>query len=824
MNGNSEQPLFHSTRNTWGDEYFTHINGPDFKDEPASEIYKRQYDRLLSQKNAIFVLCGTDSGLLIRHIARNFADNDSFYVFVETDELAPFVPFEQHAESAENLALCTLSELPETLKRVDVRHHFYRNAVFLVPSVCATRENTAHALLLQKLREHLDMARFNILLTSAHAPFILARLGNLADHELPLDRLDGLFEGETAVILGAGPSLDELLPWVQENRPRFTLFAVSRIAKRLGDEGILPDIVATIDPKPASYDISKEMLVYPEDRVLIYETHAYPRLISQWRGRKFFAGPRLPWEPRKDLNYGPTVAHLALWAAIRMGFRRIYLAGVDLCYGPAGKVHESASSGKAEVSATRRDVKTVQTYGGEEAETDYAFLAGIASLEKLATVAREAGSEVANLAARAAKVPGVSFVPPEKAQLPQGGAPAAERVATALPPPTPGQRKNQLQTLVAELEELIEQCRNIRRMAHRGERTIREYAGASAAKRGKVAKEFGGLCTKLQKRHGPILDSLQRLFPDLFYAYFDTKKVADDLKGKIRHDKQLLQAYMATVPHLERMLRIARDKAQHRLLELDPRACPERLVRGWLERKEPLRLHCVDPSTRQRVLGELGEPLRSKLEEACREALCDREVSPQGNFDAGEALGRAQDAFRHRNAAALKRVREALSQRPEVEAAAIDTLAAGLEAELREDGDAAVSYYQQASATEYVPVRREAKRRLAKLLLARGATREAAELLYPLCTEGGPDAPELATTMIRAGHPGLALKALVDLLERTPRDPLLWCLAGEAQEALGETGGARDAFVQALGLAPGNARASEGLRRLEENAKNFPEG
>ncbi len=718
----------------------------------------------------------------------------------------------------DNVHLVQREDLTGALNTVDLRHHMFRQSVFLVPALCATREHPAYVPLLQYLRDRLELARFEVNIRFQGAGFIVRRLENLPDHEYPLSALEDVFRGREAVVLGGGPSLDELLPWVRAHRDKLAVLAVSRISKRLLAEQLLPDFVFTIDPQQVSFEVSKEMLRFPADRALVYETHAHPGLVAMWPGRSFYTGPRRPWEVREEVPYGPTVGHLAVWAATLMGFRTIYLAGIDLCYGPRGKAHESVS-GAAEGAAVRRDVRVVETNRGDEAETDLPFLTGISSLARLAAIASAKGTRLINLAGSAAVVPGVEFVEPAEITPAGERFDAAASLARRCPPLDTGQRRTRLEQCKGEIQGYLEECARIRRRVSAASRLIREIDKTPEPKRAKKVRELKRHTTRIQQKHGPFLDVVQKAFPDLFYAHFDTKTRLSDLAARLRHDKMLLRAYEATLPRLEGLLRRVLDKAQLRIDELDPAGREDHLADQWIRGGEPLRYQGLPDGVRERFWENLSPASRDRLRRAA-DRIFEEKATRTGGFEPETALGKLQDAFRRGDAAALRRAGDTFSEHTVPEAAELRTLAQAFAAELEGRPDEALARYRELSPPTWAPLQKVVSPRMAKLLLAGGRPREAADLLYPLCTEGGPQAPDLARAIIRAGNPALALRAVVELLQTNPDDPALWCVAGEAQEALGEPHGACEAYRQALTHAPGHARAAEALRGLEQNQKD----
>ena len=64
-----------------------------------------------------------------------------------------------------------------------------------------------------------------------------------------LSDLYGSFIGQTALIIGAGPSLAENIQIIKENREKYVIFAVNKVLRTLIENGIFPDFVVCLDAK-----------------------------------------------------------------------------------------------------------------------------------------------------------------------------------------------------------------------------------------------------------------------------------------------------------------------------------------------------------------------------------------------------------------------------------------------------------------------------------------------------------------------------------------------------------------------------------------------
>ena len=156
-------------------------------------------------------------------------------------------------------------------------------------------------------------------------------------------------------IVGNGPSLDENLAFLKENQNNAIIFSCGTALKPLLDYGIIPDYHAETERTAALFDWvdkvgHKEKLkqiniislntVYPEILKLFKQAHlilkhddAGSEFISQFISDKYSL-----------ITYcNPTVTNTATSATIAMGFKKMYLFGVDYGY-KSEEYHHSKGS------------------------------------------------------------------------------------------------------------------------------------------------------------------------------------------------------------------------------------------------------------------------------------------------------------------------------------------------------------------------------------------------------------------------------------------------------------------------------------------------
>lgn len=154
------------------------------------------------------------------------------------------------------------------------------------------------------------------------------------------------FAGFPALVLAAGPSLDEILPHLREIRERCILVAVDTSLRSLLARGVEPDFVLVVDPQywnwrhvadlewRASYLVTEPAVWPPALRCRFKGAFVAASIFPL--GRALFPGDR------GALGAGGSVATSAWDFARHIGAGTIYMAGLDLGY-PVGHTHARAS-------------------------------------------------------------------------------------------------------------------------------------------------------------------------------------------------------------------------------------------------------------------------------------------------------------------------------------------------------------------------------------------------------------------------------------------------------------------------------------------------
>lgn len=464
-------PPLITRENRFGDRYIEAFVGTIFESNSAATEFQKQFGEALFQENTLYIIVGTDSGLLPQFIVQRGLPRGSRYLFVEPEEIERQLDRESTpAKLNARVSITNESQWVERAHEMSLINYTYSGKISYVRS-CAAQQGIHHGYppLAQSVNRELRHLFWLFTAQFDSHIFFNSQLANLAENRTPAGHLRGIFKGRCAIILGAGPSLDELLPWIRRHRDKAVLIAVSRIAARLIQAGLEPDIVVSIDPQLVSFSVSKEMLNLGNKTLFVNGCHTTPLLLGQWPHRNLFLGPRLPWDGDEFDNIGiiaPTVTNNAILLAQELGCSQILLTGVDLCYSDTGHTHAQGTVEYAAGPMLGKIDYTVTTNAGNEAETNKGYYEAIKVISQQASEARKLNCQMVNLAESAAKIEGVAYIHPEDLVIHDPLTESAWATITAqLIPDSGDARRTYYNTMIEKLDSASSDLRWIKKLA-----------------------------------------------------------------------------------------------------------------------------------------------------------------------------------------------------------------------------------------------------------------------------------------------------------------------------------------------------------------------
>ncbi|MBF0308885.1 MAG: DUF115 domain-containing protein [Magnetococcales bacterium] len=813
--------------NRFGEPYLPLVNKESFSANGSAALYQQHFGEAFKDKDYLYIITGTDSGLLPAYIRRKGLPDGSRFLFVELPEIiAALAAAGIGQDLPANMALCTPLDWEAKAAEFSIRDYFYLGNVAMLRSLAALDANLVeyaglHANIANSLHQH----RMNNLVETGTQIFMLRGLENLAENRLPATLLEEAFPGKTAVLLAAGPSLSEILPWVKAHRQEIVLLAVSRLAAKLQAEGLTPDIFFSIDPHDVAFFASREMLRFGERSLLVSLYHCTPRLVGQWRGRHLYMGPRFLWAtPLNVKNHqfpGITVSHQALGLALFMGFSQVILGGFDLCFTKEGFTHAKGSVESDMGPFMDQTEYKVETNGGWLAETRSDFFSAIPSLAELARMGQERGVAVINPAEGAARISGVEHRPLGEIRLDPLDSPAWERLQTLLPPDSAESRQAHAKAMIEELARVREEVSAIRKLAVEGLECNARFFGRKGRAKGQIDYRYKLRMDEVEKEidtrfHGSavlvkrwgIREFLKLVRPDKNREWSD----ADIEEMGARY----YRTYQESATAMLKLLDTTRQRLQMRLEEESPNPNLKMLLQQWQNDNQPgrarlfLQNHPAAAQLPQNAkllprFEEAGQRFEEQItqQEHLFKQLIRNKVHPYLVRLKGAELFRQKDADR------LRHILAGLENSQLAEKEELLALFRGFVAELSEDFDAALDEYDRVKRPY---LREESLGRSSAIHLKRQRLDLALPVLAELAQLSPINRPHYASLLRLTGRLQESIAQYREYLSINPADPVARLRLGQALLDAGVPQEAASVVRPILDEDPGHVAA---LRFLE---------
>jgi len=457
--------------NSYGNKYLYSINRKTFATEKASNIYEKHFSDQLFEDESLYIVFGSDSGLLANFIIEQKKPNNTRYLIIELPHLIEKIKqtLPQDYDN-KNIIFTTPDKWKEAAEELEITIYIYKDNVHYIKSFAALDSYIVeyHDGNLAVVKELEIMFFFTRALVGVF-PFMTKQLMNICENRYPSTLMDGLFKGKTCVILGGGPSLDNDIEWLKSNKNNLVIIAVSRIAKNLLKHNLIPHIIVAVDPYEISFDVSKDLLNMPKEVLFVHANCVYPSLLSQWHGKSVFIGKKYPWAEKGEVKFsemgGPTVTNTALKAAVEMGFSNILLSGVDLCNSKTGVSHASGSNEAKIGPALGQAGVWVETYAGHKAETSIAFDNAVAALSKQAHEALEQNISIYNLSENAAKAKYIDYISTVALSFEDEEDNTLELINTALPEMSNDQIKQSNNIVLNNVSKMLKDIKAVKLLA-----------------------------------------------------------------------------------------------------------------------------------------------------------------------------------------------------------------------------------------------------------------------------------------------------------------------------------------------------------------------
>lgn len=849
MTDNQSTAAISIASNAFGEQYLSKVNGHSISEHASELLFSNHFGDFLNQMRTLYIISGSDSGLLIRFVLKRGIPKESRFIFIEPDSLldsiSALVPeLDQHPD----IALCGISDWQQQAEKFQISNYLFQDKVKLYKSHGALHiEYEAYHGLNIEVEKQFEENKHHARSVLAITDFMTAQLENLADNQYPASLLRNRFPGKTCIVLGGGPSLSTHLEWIKEQQHHCLIIAISRIAGILIQHQITPHIIISIDQHPASFDLAKEMLQLADDCLFINGNHACPKLISQWGGRQVYLGSQLPWQ---DLNIlaqgnditatsstmtnssdniamvGPTVTNAAIHTAMEMGCKRILLSGVDLCYGIDGASH---TKGTPEASAGAivyldQEGDWIETYSGQQAMATIRLKQAI---DELAGQARQASLrqvELVNLATTAARVEGIQHQPATDISLENDDV-IHEQLQQWVPAPSRSERlEHRKQTLLAVEQQIkhIDQVLEICREAIGFNKKL--YKGKNNDSNFKYKNKLDKLQNKLDGKLSDTSKFLKHFGFNFFSKLLNTADMENlDNKQLEEIGRIYYQAFIDSALSLKPKLQQARARIANRIEESKERPDMQSIIAHWQKNEEPGRAKLWIAEQPQTY---------SKLDQDDRERLdaCNREYEllfltktdyekkvitrVSGFFPTPQTRNNIYANYRQKNLAALQQIISVIALiTDDQQAESFGHLATAYLMILQENKQQALDSFAKVQKQDLSEID---LKEIFALMLTLNQHQQAEQPLALLCKISDLYAPQYARLLKLNGKLQESIEAYTNYLNSYPKDTKTWLELGELFIKVEAYDLAKMAFEYVLEQEPDNSQAINHLHSIPQ--------
>ncbi len=804
--------------NSFGDKYLYEINHNSLNKIGANNCHKQRFKNLLNRENALVIIVGTDSGTLIKHLNNVEIPSGTRVILIELDAIYDIIKKRVPPDPENKQIIYTKYEnLDEIYEKIQVQHYVYIGNIHLAQSLGAEDAFIPeYQELFYTLQTDLQQLSWNIHASLGSEPFLIKQLANLGENLIPSFYLRNTFAGKTAVLLAGGPSLDEILPWVKENRKNVVTLAVSRVCRRLLEVDFTPDIIFSIDPHQVSFDVSKEMLSFYKKTLFVHMYHVTPLLLGQWQGKSVFLGNRLPFE--SDLNEdslphpGPTVSNVAISTAIEMGFSQVILAGVDLCHSKTGLTH-AAGSNEAKAGPQLSKICTqVETNGGWLAETTSDFAAAINILDDQAKGAQEKKVVLINPSTGSAKIEHIKHIALEKISIEPLEINPEETLNAILPEITVESKRTYFKKTIKELAKAQGKLLHVKKLTQEAIRCNDGLFGRKGIKQDfKFKKRMDKIENSLNRRHAKFSKLVKSFGIREFLKLTRIDKDAEWEDSEIeKTGKSYYEAYSNSASALIKLIRRSKNRLESRLLELNNTTTLEPLIEQWQKDRQPGRA-LIWLQQKNLTISQLSKeqqdtitPLVNNYQQVLDNADTDHMKRSQQWSELTGVRGKAQAFFRQQNRVAIQQLIRSLELHPDEKAEKYLFLAKGYLLELEDNIDAATDEYQQLFSDMEDPLLEDCLRRIASISITRNDPANGLLALETLSHISPAYLPQYADMQRLTGAHQDALNTYLDYLEKVPSDLITMIRVGQFYKELNIIEGARAMFEHVLEKDPEN--------------------
>lgn len=731
--------------NAYGERYYPEINGAHFSKRASELQYNQYFPELLEEEDHLFILIGSDSGLLYQFLKQQDLPKHTHYVLIdfedavehldipeeetriEEDQDAPQILFVSDQFNLDNIA-------------IEYMPYLIRRNVSLVRSLAA--QDAKVNSLYESLRRHFEDEYSRLIrqeMVSLNSkPFTDAQLDNMADNLHPMITMRNRLEGSTALILGGGPTLDDAIEWIHQNQHKVVIFSAARIARRLIKEGINPDIFVSVDPHDVSFDNSKGIFSFSQSSLLVHSHHINPKILSQWSGVNAYLGVAKPWE-REEENMaapGPNVINTALHLAYELGCSTFIFSGVDMCFVGQQAFESGSDEAKTGGKFVFNEIQTVENNTGEMAQTQPMYALGRKTIELQVAQYKQArpATQFITLGKKSAKVEHVQYV--DAAELVLEGNSIQFDIETMIEALrlTPEERQKRVNLVIKDIKKQIKRFYAVQKDAKSVLELVPKMFNEDGSEKPNIVQKFMKLKKSVDKGIAEDGDMLFHYESQHFTTNF--KSIEDEESMSQNEVEEQLNGFYKGVKEASEQfhkgLLRACDRAELRLDELKGQKLSS-CIEQWQALEQPGRAllwqqwHSSDENDQTLIKQQIAkfDELVESTQTTQLEELKKKSENLPGLFN------RATKAMEDRDLEEVKDILAFLSGLDEQDGLAdLIKFCKGIELELTEQPKEALALYQE---VEYPSIRHQALKRASNVAIQLQDSSLNLQILEQLC-------------------------------------------------------------------------------------------
>jgi len=334
----NKQVYLHSARN------------PKKEAQRQATKFLQSHHPALNTENTIIIILGIAAGYHIQAISNILPQNIQIIVI----DLQP------------RAVLDTLPILPKTIPNIKQNSKFIisediaeiwtelytiihdklsSNIIFWLPPTIKRTFSTPYTQLKQRLQEYIRLAMINWLTMATFCKlWTVNTIANFANiiQAAPIQHLKNIFKHKPAIIVAAGPNLDQQLPILKKMQNKAIIITAGRAIPALLEAGITPHLAVDIDPQEIIYTRIQKY------KTRLSQTHLVAPYYIPAKLPTIFSKPYFCFTNNAcselnlwlesyttkphHLHTGSTVILTTLNLAIYLGCTTIICFGLDLCY------------------------------------------------------------------------------------------------------------------------------------------------------------------------------------------------------------------------------------------------------------------------------------------------------------------------------------------------------------------------------------------------------------------------------------------------------------------------------------------------------------